>query len=313
VLKHQFSSERSTVRVTTHIAIDAEAHEVWQIVGPGFGRVSDWATTVAESMLVGEGHRDGAPFSGRACTIAEAGFDQLTEEILTYEPSSFRLSYRASSGMPSVVDKAINTWSVADDGRQGSVFTMDAEVDVSRRARFLGPAVGIYLGMFARRTSKDLKVYAETGEVSTAKRMRRSRRKPTALDRLVTANSAFSALCGTALAGLSNYWSGQFGGAGAELFLFLGVGLLMFSAVIAGIAGRGASPLAGKTIAAVDSGWVAGTVALLFVAGGQFTVVGLIAAIGAGAAVGMFAWAQYRAASRLADSPGAALRRMDIS
>ncbi|MCY7287039.1 MAG: hypothetical protein LH624_01990, partial [Cryobacterium sp.] len=111
--------------------------------------------------------------------------------------------------MPSIVDTVINTWSVTDDGHHGSVFTMDAQVDMSRRARFLSPVVGIYLGMFARRTSKDLTVYAETGEVSTAKRMRRSRRAPTALDRLVTANSAFSALCGITLAALSNYWSGQ--------------------------------------------------------------------------------------------------------
>lgn len=296
------------MRVTTRIPIDAEAHEVWQIIGPGFGRVSDWATTVAESTLVGEGQHDAAPFTGRACTIAEAGFDRLTEEILTYEPSSFRLSYRASSGMPSIVDEAVNTWSIARDGRQGSVFTMDAEVDVSRRARFLGPAVGIYLGMFARRTSKDLKVYAETGDVSTAKRMRRSRRNPTALDRLVTANAVFSALCGTALAGLSSYWSEQFAGASTELFVFLGVGLLLFCAVIAGIAGRGASPLAGKTIAALDSGWVAGTVALLVIAGSQFTPAGLSAAIGAGTAVGAFAWTQYRAARRLANGQGSALR-----
>jgi len=292
------------MRFTTRTPIDAEAHEVWQIIGPGFGRVSDWATTVAESTLVGEGQHDEAPFAGRACTIAEAGFDRLTEDILTYEPASFRLSYRASSGMPSIVDKAVNTWSVSGDGRAGSVFTMDAEVDVSRRARVLGPFVGIYLGMFARRTSKDLKVYAETGDVSTAKRMRRSRRKPTVLDRLVTANAAFSALCGTALAGLSNYWSAQFGGASAQLFVFLGVGLLLFSAVIAAIEDRGASPLAGKTIAALDVGWVAATIALLIIAGVQFTTAGLIAAIGAGAAVGLFAWSQYRAAKRLANGHG---------
>jgi len=301
------------MRVTTSIPIDAPADRVWHIVGPGFGQVSEWATVVAESTLVGEGRHEGSPFTGRACTIAKAGFDDLTEEILIYEPSSFRLSYRASSGMPAIVDKAINTWSVRDDGRQGSVFTMDAEVDVSRRARFLGPVVGIYLGMFARRTSKDLKMYAETGEVSSAKRMRRSRRAPTVLDRLVTANAAFSALCGIALAALAYYWSGQFGGASAELFVFLGVGLLTFSTVLAGIAGRGTSPSVGKTIAALDSVWVAGTLALLFIAGAQFTVVGLIAATGAGAAVGVFAWTQYRAARRLATSSGATPRRKGIS
>ena len=301
------------MRITTSIPIDAQADKVWHIVGPGFGQVSEWATVVAESTLVGEGEHHEAPFTGRACTIAQTGFDHLTEEILSYEPSSFQLSYRASSGMPSIVDKAINTWSVTDDGRHGSVFTMDAEVDVSRRARFLRPVVGIYLRTFARRTSKDLKIYAETGEVSSAKRLRQSRRPPTALDRLVTANSAFSAFCGIALSALSNYWSGQFGGASAELFTYLGVGLLTFSAAIAGIAGRGTSPAAGKAIAALDSAWVAGTLALLLLAGAQFTVVGLIAAVGAAAAVGVFAWTQYRAARGLSDSVGAAPRRIVIS
>jgi len=301
------------MRVTTSIPINAPAADVWHIIGPGFGDVSDWATTVADSRLVGDGHPDAAPFTGRACTIAEAGFDHLTEEILTYEPSSFRLSYRASSGMPSIVERAINTWSVADDGPHTSVFTMDAEVDVSRQARLLGPAVGMYLGMFARRTSKDLKVYAETGEVSNEKRLRRSRRRPTALDFLVTANATFSALCGIALALLSTYWSAQFGGASSELFVLLGVSLLGFAAVIAGIAGSGASPAAGKTISALDSVWVAATIALLLIAGAEFTVVGLVAATGAGTIVGAFAWAQFRAALRLGDGSRAVRRGERIS
>jgi len=290
------------MRVTTSIPINAPAVDVWHIIGPGFGKVSDWATTVAESRLVGDSRPDGAPFTGRACTIAEAGFDHLSEEILTYEPSSLTLSYRASSGMPSIVERAVNTWSVVDDGPHSAVFTMDAEVHVSRRARLLGPAVRIYLGMFARRTSKDLKVYAETNEVSSAKHLRRSRRRLTRLDLLVTANATFSALCGIASAVHAPHWSRQFADASADIFVLIGVSLLAFSAVIAGVAGRGASASAGKVISALDWIWVAATVALLVIAGTEFTLAGLIAATSTGAIVGVFAWTQYRAAQRLSKS-----------
>ncbi|MCY7287038.1 MAG: SRPBCC family protein [Cryobacterium sp.] len=73
------------MRVERSIPINAGADRVRHIVGPLFGHVSEWATVVAESTVGGEGRHDGAPFTGRACTIAEARFDHLTEEILSYD------------------------------------------------------------------------------------------------------------------------------------------------------------------------------------------------------------------------------------
>lgn len=286
------------MRVSTKTPIAAPAQSVWAVVGPGFGSVGEWATVVAESSPLSADRPDGSP-TGRACTIAEAGFDQLVEEITRYEPHARRLTYRASSGMPSFVDTAINTWSVLETADSESIFTMDIDVTVARRARLLAPALGLYLRWFARRTGRDLKAIVETGAVSGAKQARLLRRKRSALDRIVTANAAFSAASGSALAMVASFWSAQFGDAPAPLFVALGVGLLVFATIIAAVAGRGASPREGKAIAALDAGWVLGTVALLAFAADRYTGAGMAAAIGAAVAVGGFGWAQYRAASRL--------------
>ncbi len=291
------------MRVSSTTPIAAPPEIVWALVGPGFARVGEWATVVTDSHPLGETQADGSPSTGRACTIAEAGFDQLVEEIVSYEPGDRRLTYRATNGMPAFVDSAINTWSVIERGAGESVFTMDIDVTVSRRARLLAPALGLYLRWFATRTGKDLQVLAETGTVSSAKHARQLRRKRSTLDLIVTANAAFSAASGGALALAAPFWSVQFGGAPTLLFVALGVGLLTFATTIAAIGGRGASPREGKVIAALDTGWVLGTAALLALASPAYSTLGIVAAIGAAIAVGGFAWAQHRFASRPSTTP----------
>jgi hypothetical protein len=39
-------------QLTTNLTIDAPAGQVWQVIGPGFARIGDWATTIAASAAI---------------------------------------------------------------------------------------------------------------------------------------------------------------------------------------------------------------------------------------------------------------------
>jgi hypothetical protein len=157
------------MKVSTSIDIDAPAERVWEIIGPGFGTVGEWASAVPESRPTGALGPHGAACSGRVCTVATPGFDELTEELTDYDPAARRLTYRAVHGMPSFVTDARNTWQALPRPGGGTTFTMQADVRVAGAGRLAAPFLRVHLGRIGRRTGHDLRTYAETGAVSRAK------------------------------------------------------------------------------------------------------------------------------------------------
>ena len=293
------------MNVSTSILIDAPAEDVWEVIGPGFTRVSDWVSAVATSVPTGAAGSSGAPAAGRGCRVATAGVDQIAEELTAYEPEARRLSYRMAGGMPSFVANASNTWQARalPDGR--TEFTMDADVAFVGAGRFIGPFLRAYLSRVGRRTSRDLKALVETGAPSRAKAIQTHASRRTALDRLVLCNAAFSAFSGAALAVASSWWSRQFGEPAAEIIAIVGVGLVGYAVLLAWTAGRGVSGEDGRVIASVDAAWLAGTVVVLVLAGATFTGAGVAAAMLSGVAVAALGALQWRAAGRV-DTPHAA-------
>ena len=157
------------MKVSTSIDIDTPAERVWEIIGPGFGQVGEWASAVPESRATDAPGPHGAVCSGRVCTVATPGFDELTEELTEYDPSTRRLTYRAVHGMPAFVTDARNTWQALPRPGGGTTFTMQADVQVAGIGRLVAPLLRVQLGRIGRRTGRDLKTYAETGTVSRAK------------------------------------------------------------------------------------------------------------------------------------------------
>ena len=295
--------------VSTSIDIGATADEVWEVIGPGFARVSDWVSAIAASEATdearpgatgpGETGLGGAPSSGRACRVASPGFDRITEELTAYDPAARRLSYHVAHGMPAFVIEASNTWQARalPDGR--TEFTMDAEVELAGVGRVVGPFLRVYLSRIGRRTSRDLKAYIETGTPSRAKAIQSHASRRTALDRIVLLNAAFSAASGATLAAASSWWSDQLANPGATVTATVGVALVGYAVLLAWASGRGITAEAGRVVAALDAGWVLGTVGVLALLGSVFTPAGLAGATLSGLAVGALGWFQWRAAGSI--------------
>ena len=287
------------MKVRTRIDIDATADDVWQVIGPGFTRVGDWVAAIATSEPTGEGGPTGAPPTGRTCTVATVGFDRISERLTDYDPAARQVGYRLAGGMPSFVTDAGNTWQARPlpDGR--TEFTMDADATLSGIGRLFSPLLRHYLARVGRRTSRDLKVYLETGAPSRAKAISSHSAGRTTLDRVVLINAAFSAASGVALAVASTWWSTQFGTPWHGATAAGGVILVWYALLLGWASGRGVTGEAGRVIATLDALWVLGNVAALAVFGSRFTAVGLVAAIMSDLAVAALGILQWRTSSRV--------------
>lgn len=287
------------MKVSSSIDIDASSDQVWEVIGPGFGRVGDWVAAVEESRPVGEASLDGAPAAGRACSVATPGIDQITEQLTEYDGEARRLTYRLSDGMTRLATYAANTWQVRPlpDGR--AEFRMDATVELVGPARLARPLVKAYLTAIGRRTSRDLKTYVETGVPGRAKAIQVHSSSRTTLDRLVLLNGAVSLASGAALLGTATWWSRQLGGPGSELVATVGAGLACYACALARTSGVGVTAEAGRLIALLDAAWVAATIGLLAAFASQLTPTGLAASVLCGVVVGALGWGQWVASARV--------------
>lgn len=287
------------MKVSSNIDIDAPADQVWEVVGPGFGRVGDWGAAVEQSRPVGEASLDGAPAAGRTCSVAMPGIDQIAEQLTEYDVEARRLTYRLSDGMTRLVAGAANTWEVRPLPEGRAEFRMNATVELVGAARVAGPFVKAYLSAIGRRTSRDLKTYVETGVPSRAKAIRVHASSGTMLDSMVLLNGVVSLTSGMALLGAAGWWSPQFGDPGTGLVAAVGVGLAGYAWVLARAAGAGVTAESGRLIASLDAAWVVGTVVLLSAFASQLTRTGLATSVACGAVVAALGYAQWVAAGRI--------------
>lgn len=283
------------MEITTSIDIGAPADRVWEIIGPGFADVSTWATAIPTSTAAGVPRPDGAPCEGRVCRVAAAGFDQIVEELLDYDGTARSLTYRAAHGMPGFVTAARNAWSVRARPSGGAAFTMSAHVEVKGMGRFMAPFLRVYLQSIGRRTARDLRVYAETGQVSPSKERAARGKSKTSRRRLVSLNAIFSVTCGLALATAAEFWSRQFAQPGAALMIATGFGLCLWASALAWLVRRGLMSTQLRVIAALDGTWVLASIVLLAARGSAFTATGTAAVSVTAAAVGLLGWLQWRA------------------
>lgn len=282
------------MKITQSMEIAAPADEVWQIVGPGFADVGDWASQIPRSHAVAAVERDDhAPVEGRVCAVATPGFDTLTEQLTHYDDITRTFTYRAAAGMPAIVTEAYNTWSVDALGPRRCRVTMNAELRVRRSAVAAIPFLSLMLRRVGRITLADLRHYAETGAPSSLKQ-RALLQSADARTRVIRANAAFSATTGVAIAAGAAVLSPHLGGAPLALLFAVGGALLGFAAIVALLGWRGASARLAIVLAALDAAWVIGAVALLFAFGGGFTPGGYAAVVLTSAVVAVLAVLEWR-------------------
>lgn len=153
--------------------INVSADELWKIVGDDFAHVGKWATAVDHSSGSGTPDFEGASCSIRGCDVNAKGFSKVQEKLTEFNPENKSLTYEVTKGMPGFVTKAANRWKIVKVTNHSSKIVMSANMEMKR---FMGSLMG---GMMKRNLSKllpqianDLKVYAETGNISESKKQR---------------------------------------------------------------------------------------------------------------------------------------------
>jgi uncharacterized protein YndB with AHSA1/START domain len=113
--------------VTRQAAVPVQV--VWDVL-TDFAGISEWAPNVDHSCLlrsVGDDQTEGLDLVRRIQT----GRTTLRERVVTWDAPQ-TLAYELS-GLPAVVSRAVNTWTLVPTGPNGTTITLTSGVDVGPR------------------------------------------------------------------------------------------------------------------------------------------------------------------------------------
>lgn len=169
--------------LSVDLIVAAPADRVWNVIGPGFAAIGQWATAIPASTAVPTRRSPppiaaaalGAPVAGRVCQTGIRLVPQVTEILLAYDDAARTLTYQAE-GMPAFVTLARNTWMVTPTGPDRCRVSLRARFDTRGLLGLLGR--WIILAQ-TRRTSRhladDLRIFVETGRPSPRKQRQHRR------------------------------------------------------------------------------------------------------------------------------------------
>lgn len=112
------------------LAIDAPADQVWEVIGPGFARIGEWASVIPASAPIpgtdGPACAAGAPVPGRVCATGVRLFPRVTETLVAYDQAGRTLTYQARD-LPAQITLARNTWAVVPAGERRCRVVLQAQ------------------------------------------------------------------------------------------------------------------------------------------------------------------------------------------
>ena len=164
-------------RISKELVVAAPADAVWQVLGPGFVRIGEWATAIpASSALPAVTGLVDAPVAGRVCATGLRMVPEVTETLIAYDEANRSLTYEAS-GMPAFVTTARNTWTVLPISGQRCLVRLDAQFDTRGVIGALARWLLLYqVGRTSRHLADDLRHYVEHGVPSPRKLRQRKNR-----------------------------------------------------------------------------------------------------------------------------------------
>ena len=190
-------------QLSADLTIDAPADQVWEVIGPGFARIGEWASVILAStatpgpagpayagpICAGPAGADGAPVTGRVCATGVRLVPRVTENLIAYDQARRTLSYQAQD-LPALVTLARNTWTVVPVGEHRCRVALQAQfqargalgvlagwvvaVQARRNARLLGADLSHYIrhGTPSPRKQRQLRKAARRSPAGTSARLR---------------------------------------------------------------------------------------------------------------------------------------------
>src|SRR6266511_610288 len=154
-------------KLSKQIIVAAPADAVWQVIGPGFDRIGDWATAIPASTAIP------APSATRVTPrVARAAVPGLG---VASDDANRTLTYEAT-GMPGFVTTARNTWTVTPFDERHCRVTLDAQLDTRGLIGALARRLLLRLVEHtSRHLADDLRHYVEHGTPSPRKQRQLAR------------------------------------------------------------------------------------------------------------------------------------------
>ena len=166
-------------QLSADLAIDAPADRVWEVIGPGFARIGEWASVIPASAPIpgpdGPACAVGAPAVGRVCATGVRLFPRVTETLSAYDQAGRTLTYQARD-LPALVTLARNTWTVVPAGEHRCHVMLQAQFQARGALGMLaGWAATAQAWRNARLLEADLGHYVRHGTPSPRKQRQLSR------------------------------------------------------------------------------------------------------------------------------------------
>ncbi|MEQ8325505.1 MAG: SRPBCC family protein [Vicingaceae bacterium] len=160
-------------KLEKEITVNVSTAELWEMIGPGFIEVYKWSSNVDHAEGGGQSEFDGATCSERFCDVNVKGFNKISEKLTKYNDEQMNLAYEVTDGMPGFITAAVNDWTVVSVNGNQSKLIMKAKFESK------GLMGGLTRGMMKKKMTEtletvlnDAKIYAETGQISEAKKAR---------------------------------------------------------------------------------------------------------------------------------------------
>jgi hypothetical protein len=144
------------------LIINADLDKAWQVLGPGYAAIDQWASAVKQSEAKDTQSLNGSVCMERSCQVT--GLGNVLAKLTEYSETNHMLVYQVVKGMPGIVKYAACTWSLANIG--------NGQISLVVRFEFKtgGLLGGLMKGLVRNNTSKlyagaaeEFKHYLESG------------------------------------------------------------------------------------------------------------------------------------------------------
>lgn len=160
------------VDIKESIEVNVSADQAWEIIGPNFLNLADWGPGVNRSWNNESVPTtiEGAPAGGRFCDLGK--FGKADERIVHYDKEQKEITWSAKiDKMPSFLENLQNALKVEGISDNTCRVSTNITADLTGiRGTLLGIPIKSNFTKLLKGFVKDWKNYAETGEVSEAKK-----------------------------------------------------------------------------------------------------------------------------------------------
>lgn len=173
-LKEKKLKQKNTYKIIketlTSEIINVSADSLWAICRE-FDKTAEWTSTLNHSFGSGEPKHKGATCSSRTCETNIGKGNKVVEELVLFNDEKRELAYNLTEGAPGFIPLASNHWKIVEIGPNQSKIIMNITMHMKHFASFfLSGLITKQMKKQVTIVQNELKIYAETGEVSEAKK-----------------------------------------------------------------------------------------------------------------------------------------------